>query len=43
MFEFHGSALVEFELYNQGLSAGQKIGQDKQDEQDYFVFHHGKS
>jgi len=25
------------------LSTGQKIRQDKQDEQDYFVFHHGKS
>ncbi len=25
------------------LSTGQKIRQDKQDEQDYFIFHHGKS
>ena len=25
------------------FSTGQKIRQDKQDEQDYFIFHHGKS
>ena len=25
------------------LSTGQKIRQDEQDEQDYFIFHHGKS
>ncbi len=28
---------------NKELSTGQKIRQDKQDEQDYFAFHHGKS
>ncbi len=30
-------------LLTQELSTGQKIRQDKQDEQDYFIFHHGKS
>jgi hypothetical protein len=29
--------------YILNLSTGQKIRQDKQDEQDYFIFHHGKS
>jgi len=42
-FHFSCSLYFSINFFISFLSTGQKIRQDEQDEQDYFIFHHGKS